>query len=161
MSRSFGGVSVYYYRCLNCECAYTVKLRDEEEDLHNGVWEPLQRPSQRCQECHEPTSDLTESGLCVLCDRWRSFSAIAQSENLVRVKGHHYVIEDEDDTPLFGLRGFGGQTFTIRFFDGRAVTTTNLWAQGPIPEHFRERLPDNAEFVGREPMVVTSGKGKL
>jgi hypothetical protein len=97
--------------------------------------------------------DLKESGLCVLCDRWVAFSLATEHPNVVRANGHHYVIEADGSDNLFGMRGFGGEEFTIRFHDGRVVKTTNLWAQGVIPERFRERLPDNAEFVGRIPPV--------
>ena len=46
-----------------------------------------------------------------------------------------------------GGRGFGGQEFKIRFFDGRRITTKNMWSVGPIPEEYWEALPDNAAFV--------------
>lgn len=39
-------------------------------------------------------------------------------------------------------KGYGGQTFTIRFNDGFVVKTTNLNDCGKC------NLPDNAEFVG-------------
>jgi hypothetical protein len=41
----------------------------------------------------------------------------------------------------------GGARSTIRFRDGRSVVTHNLWCQGEVPAHFREALPDNAEFI--------------
>ena len=43
--------------------------------------------------------------------------------------------------------GFGGREHTIEFFDGRTVTTRNLWTQGLIPPAWRDRLPDNARFA--------------
>lgn len=68
---------------------------------------------------------------------------------IVRVNGVHYTIDhDESGDPSW--RGHGGAKFNIKFFDGREVTTTNLWCQGSIPEAFREKLPDNAEFI-KEP----------
>lgn len=40
-------------------------------------------------------------------------------------------------------------SFTMRgdYADGTEVVTNDLWAQGVIPAHFRDRLPDNAEFL--------------
>jgi hypothetical protein len=65
---------------------------------------------------------------------------------IARVGGKHYAIgpERRGDKQLCG---FGGAKFIIQFFDGRRVETMNLWHQGVIPEHFRIRLPDNAEFL--------------
>lgn len=41
----------------------------------------------------------------------------------------------------------GGRKFHIQMHDGQVIETTELWHQGTIPEHFRERLPDNANFL--------------
>lgn len=49
-----------------------------------------------------------------------------------------------------GFRGFSGRRFDIEFFDGRTVTTRNLWDHGVIPPKWRERYPDNARFVQPE-----------
>ena len=57
------------------------------------------------------------------------------------IDGQVYQIGDEN---TYGTRGFDGAKFIIEFFDGRKVVTTNLWANGPIPEKFRKKLPDNA-----------------
>jgi len=45
------------------------------------------------------------------------------------------------------FKGFGGRDFSIKFYDGRDIKTSNLWYQGEIPERFKEFLSDNAEFV--------------
>lgn len=59
----------------------------------------------------------------------------------------HYIIGLED---AVGFRGFGGHTFTVRWEDPkRAPTvTTNLWAQGKVPEHMRGRFTINARGLG-------------
>src|SRR5687768_2519908 len=103
-----------------------------------------------CWECKKEEEFLQESGLCSLCEKWFKMVFLRCRNYMVRVKGRHYTIEDEDKD-LFGMRGFDGAEFTIKFHDGRVVKTTNLWAQGVIPERFRGRLPDNAEFVGKVP----------
>ena len=61
------------------------------------------------------------------------------------INGKHYVLAPHTDInwPV----GFCRQKFTIRFFSGEEVVCDNLWHQGEIPEHFRDIMPDNAEFV--------------
>ena len=73
-------------------------------------------------------------------------------EEVAIIQGHHYVIGGEKEFTGFGrgVRGFSGRKFQIKFFDGRVVTTTNLWTQGRIPPKFRHQLPDNAEFKDYE-----------
>ena len=56
--------------------------------------------------------------------------------------GTHYIIEPEDSKETY-FRGFGGAKVKIKFFDGTEVISTNLWYQGPIPERFRDIMPDN------------------
>lgn len=63
----------------------------------------------------------------------------------VVVDGRHYLIGD--DKPG-GFKGYGGSRFEIAFFDGRKVTTRDLWHQGTIPPKWRERFPNNARFAG-------------
>ncbi len=60
------------------------------------------------------------------------------------IGGTCYVIGVETSK---GPRGFGGRRFDIEFFDGRTVTTTDLWYQGVVSPKWRERLPDNARFA--------------
>jgi len=46
------------------------------------------------------------------------------------------------------MKGYGGRKFIIEFFDERpTITTHNLWHQGEIPPHFRDRLQDEANFI--------------
>jgi len=66
--------------------------------------------------------------------------------NRVVIDGEHYMLGDN----TAGMKGFGGRRFDIEFFDGRRVTTTDLWFQGVIPPKWRERFPDNARFVQPE-----------
>ena len=65
----------------------------------------------------------------------------------VVVNGACYYIGQETGGTGIGC-GHGGRKFTVSFFDGRIVTTTNLWCQGIIPERFRNMMmSDNAVFV--------------
>lgn len=44
-------------------------------------------------------------------------------------------------------RGMGGRKFDIEYFDGRTITTVDLWVGGVIPERWRGRMPDTAKFI--------------
>ena len=72
----------------------------------------------------------------------------------VMVNGHHYMI-GIDDSNDFAPKGFGGRQFVIQFFDGRLISTNNLWSQGTIPDRFREILPDNAVFLPSKEQPTT------
>lgn len=105
-----------------------------------------------CRECGIPINQVDrwgypshEQGLCFTCGFWHEKLPFAEDPSSVRVEGTHYWIAPDEPQPLF--RGFGGSWFTIKFHDGRVVKTNNLWCQGEIEQRFRDRLPDNAEFV--------------
>jgi hypothetical protein len=87
---------------------------------------------------------MDELQLCFTCLFWTEKLEYKNDPRIVRVDGTQYVIGDEDAPRAF--RGFGGARFNIDFHDGRKVTSTNLWCNGDIPEHFRAELPDNAVF---------------
>jgi hypothetical protein len=71
---------------------------------------------------------------------WRQ--QLADRAGAIVINGVHYRIGK-------GMGGgFGGRRFDIRMLgNGHVVETRNLWFQGPIPPKWRERFPDNAEFV--------------
>lgn len=76
---------------------------------------------------------------------------ITEKEQHIIIKGECYCDGGNVDKPsLDSWLGFCGRRFWIRFFDGRTLTTNNLWYQGKIPEEFREELPDTAEFYTPE-----------
>lgn len=83
--------------------------------------------------------------LCFSCSVWEETLPRRDDPHIVRVKGTQYVIGEERDNG--GFRGYGGARWNIEFFDGRRVTSTNLWCNGDIPPHYRDQLPDNASFV--------------
>lgn len=58
----------------------------------------------------------------------------------VIANGSAYWVGSAGDYP----KGFGGQRWRITWLDGRSVVIDSLWHEGPIPEEWRERLPDNA-----------------
>ena len=102
-----------------------------------------------CRECGntstETSGDLTRLAaeqLCFTCDFWLGYVARRDEANVVRLGGRHYILGDENASPT--MRGSYGRRHLIRFSDGRTAETGNLWHQGTIPDHFRDRLPDNA-----------------
>lgn len=112
-------------------------------------------PAEPCKECgkifsthytESTRSVLLEKNICFNCHFWLSKLGIKNNPRTARINGTHYYIED-DKPRNSSFCGFGGAEFNIRFNDGRLVTTHNLWCQGDIPYHFKERLPDNAIFV--------------
>lgn len=53
--------------------------------------------------------------------------------------------------------GMAGRQFTIDFFDGRTVVTHNLWAGGKIPEKWRFKFPNTAQFRSGGESVMADG----
>lgn len=84
------------------------------------------------------------SSKCYRIDFWNDYVLKVDDKRIARIDGNHYFIEPDSNSSDF--KGFGGREFTIKFNDGRTVTTKNLWHQGTIPEDFKKRLPDNAVF---------------
>lgn len=99
-----------------------------------------------CNFCEPIKSEMEANGICHSCHFWRGYVATKHMKNHAIIGGCHYVIGNEKEPGETKWRGFGGRKSTILFNDGREVVTTNLWFQGEIPEHFLERLPNNAEF---------------
>jgi len=92
--------------------------------------------------------EVYPEGNCFECSFWleRVRWGEENDQTQVIVNGHHYTI-GIDDSNDFGPKGFGGRQFVVQFFDGRLISTNNLWTQGTIPNQFREMLPDNAVFL--------------
>ena len=90
---------------------------------------------------------------CFSCDFWEQK---VQKGDRVVIDGHCYWIGPEKKGP-YEFSGFGGRRFHIRFKDGSEVITHNLWSNGDIPEHYRDRLPDNAEFIQKQRWVEMAG----
>lgn len=92
----------------------------------------------------EVSKVMVENKWCYECFFWNSQLEADKHRKFAVIDGGHYVIAE--DAPK-GFRGFGGAEFKIRFFNGEQITTHNLWFQGEIPEEFKDKMPDNAEFV--------------
>lgn len=65
------------------------------------------------------------------------------------VIGHtHYRIRPDNTPGKSEYAGYGGRMHRIRWLaTGETFETRNLWYQGVIPPSWRDRLPDDAEFV--------------
>lgn len=86
--------------------------------------------------------------ICSSCDFWIEKVNMNKTNPELRqviIEGTHYIAGAEVEKPGWG-NGYSGEEFKI-LQNNRIVTTNNLWCQGEIPERFRDRLKDNAEFV--------------
>lgn len=99
-----------------------------------------------CHECGDVIDQpYEENGTrCFHCGFWIVYVQSQDNPHHVIIDGMHYVVQADEGSRSW--RGFGGRKFTINFFDGRVVETSNLWHQGTILPWFRDRMPDNAEF---------------
>lgn len=107
-----------------------------------------------CAECGNEVEEIVGDGdlsvmmaahnLCFLCAFWAEKVAIRDREDVVRANGEHYIITPTRPGMKAKHKAFRGERFTVHFADGRRVETDNLWHQGSIPAHFRDRLGDNA-----------------
>jgi hypothetical protein len=119
-------------------------------------------PDEPCKECgsifsthySEPVKTLLlERGICHHCNH---FLQLIGKQHALRINGVHWMGKAGDKG-----QGCGGRTFGIRMLGtGEEFQTSNLWCQGEIPSHFRERLPDNAEFI-QIPKPMLHGQGYL
>lgn len=89
-------------------------------------------------------SRLLETSVCFHCDHWEQIAA-KPKKNLLVIDGSTYT----DGGHSIGRKdflGFGGHLWTIKQ-GNKTWQTNNLWHGGTIPNEFRDRLSDNAEFV--------------
>jgi len=86
---------------------------------------------------------LLGHSLCFDCNFWRE--KVEDRHSFTIIEGNCYCILPNTNSRM---RGFGGRKFIIEFFDERpTIITHNLWHQGEIPPHFRDRLQDEANFI--------------
>lgn len=125
------------------------------EDLEESKqkWNLQEKPCIECGElfsinyCEPYRTILKRDNICFGCNFWRDIcNKHCGDPNQVIVKGVHYLICKESTEGNKRWDGFGGALFKIKFHDGRAAKSTNLWCQGRIPSRFLEKLPDNAVF---------------
>lgn len=104
-----------------------------------------------CRECGniysvnyipEVRQKLLEQKVCHSCNHYLE---LVDDPRGIRINGTHYM--DGGRKPPHQFLGYGGREFAIIMKDGTRISTNNLWCQGNIPEHIKDRLPDNAEFA--------------
>lgn len=115
----------------------------------------MSRSPHPCKDCGEvefwtaytatsPEKKLIDSeGICFHCAFWRV--KVAEKHDTV-IDGRIYAVGNR---PEGGRNnGMAGRRFDIEYFDGRRVTTFDLWAGGEIPDRYKGRIPDTARFLG-------------
>lgn len=93
--------------------------------------------------------ELRKHKMCFNCNFWREYVEKVNDDHCVRIDGKHYYYHQDEPRSSNNFKGFGGNKFYIKFFDGRDIITHNLWHQGDIPDYWKDKLPDNAEFSDR------------
>lgn len=87
------------------------------------------------------------NNICQGCYYWlRLYESNCINNKHVIINNNCYYLGDE----ISYEKGFGGKKFIIGFMDGRLIETTNLWHNGIVPMHFRDRIKDNAKFLPEE-----------
>lgn len=129
----------------------------------HGLPEEDQRFPLRCGYCNkyesgryarEARDEMSENQACFNCNFWLEKIRWREREDpraVVTSTFKHYRIGPDMSPNDRSFGGFGGRRFVVTFHDGREVTTTNLWHQGTVPEHFRDRLQPNAELKEGSP----------
>ena len=142
IKRTDGGSHSTSYR--SCEDAQ----KEYDRWLANG----------RCRECGDVLDDHWEpktkarvlaEQVCHGCLFWQDRASKAANPRSAIIGEQAYWIDDDAPAGYRGFVGHGGAEFVIRFNDGRTVVSHNLWANGRVPEWFRDRLPSNAIFEQR------------
>lgn len=117
-----------------------------------------------CTECgktealrwtEEMNAELRERQMCFTDAYWARMSDVSQ--RVVTYDFQHFVIGDEGSRSY--MRGFGGRRFRVTFHDGEVVWTTNLWGQGQVPEHWRDRFEPNAKVESAWTLREEGGTG--
>lgn len=116
----------------------------------------MTRSTEPCRECgadnywtsysaSSPEKALMDAdGICFGCAFWR---VKADTTHDTVIAGRIYSVGDIN-RPSGPHNGMAGRRFDIEYFDGRRVTTHDLWCGGEVPEKYKARIPDTARFLG-------------
>ena len=108
-----------------------------------------------CAECGKDTTHdrahyqytQRDQELCFSCEHWTALLEQDRTQCFV-VDGEHYQLGGQTEKTPSLYRGFGGRRFVLQCLaTGEHITTVDLWAQGTVPEHFRERMPNDVVFI--------------
>lgn len=95
----------------------------------------------------ETRERMLARSLCFLCLFWHDRIDAQSDPAACIINGQSFQDAGRRTDINRSSLGFGGREFRIEFLDGRVIETNNLFGQGPVPERFRDRLPDTARFV--------------
>jgi hypothetical protein len=101
---------------------------------------------------------MVDAKQCFTCNFWDEYAQPEALKKSIRIAGEHYMVGEKTKDSRFN--GFGGREFTIKTHEGIVIKTNNLWYQGVIPDYFKSKIPDNAEFV-KTPEAIGHGQGFL
>lgn len=93
--------------------------------------------------------ECKEQQYCFYCNFWSRLDPTKRKTPIRRhivVQSVHYTTAADTNEPS-RWKGHGGRLFKIKRADGTIEECSNLWCQGNIPPIWREKFPDNAEFV--------------
>jgi len=93
-------------------------------------------------------SIMEAEGVCFHCAFWIEKIRLHDNRTFI-INGTRYHCAGTCDPKVTGVyKGHGGRKFKIKKNDSDEIyETDNLWCQGDVPEHFKEEIPNNAEFV--------------
>lgn len=94
-------------------------------------------------------SIMEETGYCFYCAFWENlYQKNKDNPNWVIIGGYSWILSDirEQDkcSPLLGL---GGVRLIAKKDDGTILDGRDWWGQGEVPQHFKDYMPDNAEWI--------------
>lgn len=90
---------------------------------------------------------LKERKLCHSCNHYFEAVETVNEPRRVIVNGSLYWRKDWNSTSPSHCLGFGGSVYLIKMHSGEVFKTNDLWFNGDIPDRFKDRLKDNAEFI--------------
>ena len=107
----------------------------------------------KCEICNKTIKEssyscgiLCKNDACFKEHFWLSIirEYIEDPDSFAIIDGKSYRIGLEEIPEA--LKGFYGAPYTIKYFNGKIIHTTNLWTNGTIPNKYRIVLKDNASF---------------
>ena len=105
-----------------------------------------------CKECgglvkttFSNNEKMIQRNVCFSCNFW--FNIIDDIDNKLVIDGTVYVFHERAEAHTVAFLGHGGREFTIETNDGKVLSTNNLWSNGNVPDKFRDRIKDNAQFI--------------
>lgn len=119
-------------------------------------------PEFACRKCGKITNDanhyiLKDHTVCFNCEFFFKKIEEYKAGKILIIDGAAYSDGGYRESVRHSWElGFGGREFYYRKFtdpEDQFTRTNNMWGCGFIPEHFKDELPDNAEFRDRKEWV--------